>query len=278
MIPTTFVDAWVPEFIKSVEMFTGAGPTRETAPPSDATFAVDEPWFWLHHDFTRRDGTGRLWICVPLARGLALVAAGADDEAGREALLREVVSQSLQAAAQVLDTGDCPGLRCSAEGASEEPPASAPTGSVFWFRADDTLVPLTLRAEASFAGLCADEDASVDPQAPESDLTEPSGVPAAFARFEGVELPVRVVLGRAALRVRNVLELTVGSLIELDTRQTDSVDVCVHDAVIARGEVVSIRGNYGVRVKDVISERDRLGLSQRGRCRTMPASKPSRVH
>jgi flagellar motor switch protein FliN len=112
--------------------------------------------------------------------------------------------------------------------------------------------------------------ASDGPEPLVSDVREPaasaaSSEPAIFERFAGVELPVSVVLGRATLKVRDVLKLAVGSLIELDTRTTDPVDVCVHDGVVARGEVVSIKGNYGIRILEVTSQRERLSQQLRGR-------------
>jgi flagellar motor switch protein FliN/FliY len=49
-------------------------------------------------------------------------------------------------------------------------------------------------------------------------------------------------------------------LIELDRQIDDYVEVRVHGTVVARGEIVSIRGNYGVRIKEIISRQDRIAL------------------
>ena len=73
-------------------------------------------------------------------------------------------------------------------------------------------------------------------------------------------VPVAVVLGRAKLQIRDVLKLTAGSLVELDRRAGDFVDIVVHNSVVARGEVVSVGGNYGVRIQEVISRSDRFAL------------------
>jgi len=73
-------------------------------------------------------------------------------------------------------------------------------------------------------------------------------------------LPVTVLLGRAVLPIRDVLKIASGSLIELDRQIDDYVEVRVHGTVVARGEIVSVRGNYGVRIKEIISRQDRIAL------------------
>ncbi|MBV8069484.1 MAG: FliM/FliN family flagellar motor switch protein [Acidobacteriaceae bacterium] len=75
-----------------------------------------------------------------------------------------------------------------------------------------------------------------------------------------LELPLSVVLGRALLPIHEVLRLTTGSIIELDTKVGDAVEVMVHGKVVARGQVVSVDGNYGVRITHVTSTQDRMKL------------------
>jgi flagellar motor switch protein FliN/FliY len=81
-----------------------------------------------------------------------------------------------------------------------------------------------------------------------------------LSRLMDLQLPVTVLLGRAVLPIRDVLKIASGSLIELDRQIDDYVEVRVHGTVVARGEIVSIRGNYGVRVKEIISRQDRIAL------------------
>jgi flagellar motor switch protein FliN/FliY len=64
----------------------------------------------------------------------------------------------------------------------------------------------------------------------------------------GVKLPIRVLLGRTQLCLRDVAQLGSGSVVELDCSPNDPVEVIVNDKVIAHGEVVVVGGNYGVRV------------------------------
>jgi flagellar motor switch protein FliN/FliY len=73
-----------------------------------------------------------------------------------------------------------------------------------------------------------------------------------------VELPVSVSFGRAHLPLRDVLKLNSGSIVELNRTISDPVEIIVNNCVIARGEVVVVEGNYGVRIQHVISREERL--------------------
>lgn len=69
-----------------------------------------------------------------------------------------------------------------------------------------------------------------------------------------VDVPLSVTLrfGQRAMRLRDVLELNTGSLVELDREVEEPVDLMLGDRVIARGEVVIVDGNYGLRVQEII--------------------------
>ena len=86
------------------------------------------------------------------------------------------------------------------------------------------------------------------------------GVPPALDLLLDVEMPVSVSFGRTFLPVRDVLKLATGSIIELDRPVNQYVEVVVNNCVIARGEVVVIDGNYGVRIHEIISRGERLSL------------------
>lgn len=73
-----------------------------------------------------------------------------------------------------------------------------------------------------------------------------------------VELPVSISFGRAELPLKDVVKLTTGSIVELNRSITEPVEIIVNNCVIARGEVVVIEGNYGVRIDQIISRQERL--------------------
>lgn len=73
-----------------------------------------------------------------------------------------------------------------------------------------------------------------------------------------VELPVSISFGRAQVPLKDVLKLTTGSIVELNRTIDEPVEVIVNNCVIARGEVVVVEGNFGVRIHEVISRQERL--------------------
>jgi flagellar motor switch protein FliN/FliY len=73
-----------------------------------------------------------------------------------------------------------------------------------------------------------------------------------------VELPVSVSFGHAQVPLKDVLKLTTGSIVELSRAIIEPVDIVVNNCVIAKGEVVVVEGNFGVRIQHVISRSERL--------------------
>jgi flagellar motor switch protein FliN/FliY len=69
-----------------------------------------------------------------------------------------------------------------------------------------------------------------------------------------VEVPVSVSLGRTRMRMKDLLGLTQGSVVELDQYVGDEVEIRVNNCLIARGEVVGVDGNYGVRILRMAGE------------------------
>ncbi|KAB2337519.1 flagellar motor switch phosphatase FliY [Cytobacillus depressus] len=103
---------------------------------------------------------------------------------------------------------------------------------------------------------------------------QPTVQPAVFSNFEpyslqesesknlnmllDIPLQVTVELGRTKRSVKEILELSTGSIIELDKLAGEPVDILVNNRLIAQGEVVVIDENFGVRVTDIISQSDRI--------------------
>ncbi|MCS7043061.1 MAG: flagellar motor switch protein FliN [Bryobacteraceae bacterium] len=73
-----------------------------------------------------------------------------------------------------------------------------------------------------------------------------------------VDLPVGVTFGRTQLKLKDAIKLTSGSIVELNRSIIEPVEVIVNNCVIARGEVVVIEGNYGVRIQEIVSREERL--------------------
>jgi flagellar motor switch protein FliN/FliY len=73
-----------------------------------------------------------------------------------------------------------------------------------------------------------------------------------------IDLPLVVRFGRTELPLRHLMKLGPGSVIDLGRSPDDPVDVLVGNRVVARGEVVIVSGSYGVRILDVVSQRERV--------------------
>ena len=67
-----------------------------------------------------------------------------------------------------------------------------------------------------------------------------------------VPLQVTVEIGRARRKVQDILEFAKGSLVVLDKLAGDQVDLFVNGKCIARGEVVVIEDNFGVRITEIV--------------------------
>jgi flagellar motor switch protein FliN/FliY len=73
-----------------------------------------------------------------------------------------------------------------------------------------------------------------------------------------IPLDLSVELGRVKMLVKDVLELGTGSIVEIEKSAGEPVDVLVNGRVVARGEVVVIEDNFGVRLTEILSPQDRL--------------------
>lgn len=73
-----------------------------------------------------------------------------------------------------------------------------------------------------------------------------------------IPLQVTVELGRTKHSVKDILQLASGSIIELDKLAGEPVDILVNSRLIAKGEVVVIDENFGVRITDIMSQKERL--------------------
>jgi flagellar motor switch protein FliN len=80
-----------------------------------------------------------------------------------------------------------------------------------------------------------------------------SPVAAEIDLLSDVEMTVTVELGRTKMKVRDLLRMTEGSLIELGRSVGEAVDVLVNGSVIARGDVVVVDDELGIRITEFVS-------------------------
>ncbi|MBD3345472.1 MAG: flagellar motor switch protein FliN [Chitinivibrionales bacterium] len=73
-----------------------------------------------------------------------------------------------------------------------------------------------------------------------------------------VDLDVSIELGRTSLSIKRILELAPGSIVELDRMAGEPVDLMVNNKVVAKGEVVVVDENFGIRIVSLVSAEDRI--------------------
>jgi flagellar motor switch protein FliN/FliY len=95
-------------------------------------------------------------------------------------------------------------------------------------------------------------------QFPEFNEASTQPLPNNMELIKDVPLEVTVRLGKTVMKIRDILDLGDGSIIELDKLAGEPVDLLVNGKLVAKGEVVVIDENFGFRVKDIISPAERL--------------------
>jgi flagellar motor switch protein FliN len=73
-----------------------------------------------------------------------------------------------------------------------------------------------------------------------------------------VKLPVRVRIGKKRMLLKDVLNMDIGSVIELNQLANDPLDILVDNHVVAQGEVVIVDGNFGVQITTIGTKKERL--------------------
>ena len=80
------------------------------------------------------------------------------------------------------------------------------------------------------------------------------GIPSNIARLMDVNLSVTIELGRTSYTMERVLNLGEQSLVELDKHVGEPVDILVNGKIFARGEVVTVSENFGVRITELVAD------------------------
>jgi flagellar motor switch protein FliN/FliY len=88
--------------------------------------------------------------------------------------------------------------------------------------------------------------------------TEPTQLPANLKLLMDVPMNVSVEIGRKKMTLKNILDLGTGSVVELEKMANEPVDILVNGKLIAKGGVVVIDDNFGVRITDIIAPEERI--------------------
>jgi flagellar motor switch protein FliN len=188
-----------------------------------------------------------------------LVGEGMDQKAGWKELVRETLDA---AAGELLARA---AKKCKVA-SFEEIAVDSPVSHAFQLRSGDRTWTILVRDELSATaaetqpeagvkaapGTGAQEAPGIRPQPPSPGLTP------GLELLLDVELEASLRFGAREMPLGEILDLGPGDVVELDRHVADPVDLIVGDKIVARGEVVLVNGNFGLRVTEVAAPRKRL--------------------
>lgn len=225
---------------------------------------------WWEQSFSAAPDA-RFWVGAPesvwtVVGARILSAAGIDQAEAAEtrSTWLELLSQSLESLANAVGAHLQREVTCPERGERAAPPHVDEFFTVELEIAGTKLPPLLAAASDTFAGVMwasappASVTAAQPPAGAAPQLAETAPYNRMLDLLLDVEMPVSISFGRTHLPLKEALKLTTGSIVELNRTVAEPVDVIVNNCVIARGEVVVIEGNYGVRIREIMSRQDRL--------------------
>jgi flagellar motor switch protein FliN/FliY len=181
-----------------------------------------------------------------------LMGEGVDQRGGWGELLREVAD----AAAGELLAKTAQKVRVES---FEETAAESKVSHAFQLRTADRAWTVLVRDEVRVPKPAAKPSAPVADLrvSPDPELPKP-GVSPGVELLLDVELEATLRFGCREMPLGEILDLGPGDVVQLDRNVSDPVDLIVGDKIVARGEVVLVNGNFGLRVTEVAAPRRRL--------------------
>ncbi|MDQ0085882.1 flagellar motor switch protein FliN/FliY [Variovorax boronicumulans] len=85
-----------------------------------------------------------------------------------------------------------------------------------------------------------------------------STTPVDIARVLDVPVQLTAEIGRTRITIKNLLQLSQGSVVELDGLAGQPLDVLINGYLIAQGEVVVVNEKYGIRLTDIVTPSERM--------------------
>ena len=260
-----FIAEFTGRLSSAIEMMTGEKAEIRSQP---AGTSAEGALLW-QQPFS--DGPGAVWLrsAEPDYAAIGahiLRAAGVDDADGEttKSTYLETLSQALSGLGQAL-SGKLK-REVTPTGGQERDAAQSGAAPAQWFRIEivlpEQLAAIYIGFDSALLERLAGNEAGEGRKTPAAESsTAVMPQPSTSRTFEillDVELPVSVSFGRAQVQLKDVLKLTTGSIAELNRSIAEPVEVIVNKCVIARGEVVVVEGNFGVRIQQVISRQERL--------------------
>jgi flagellar motor switch protein FliN len=236
--------------------------------PAEAGVVPDADFLWWEQHF-QFSPEAVVWLGAPRATWeyagtLALKAAGLEEPPEGEARKTwlEIAGQWFAALARCFASALGSEVLCAGGEEKPDPPGLDEWAVLALTFGEIDLPPLVLTFSKRLLTLLAGSSGEQIAGAPVPGAGAPRAEAAVPSRtldlLLDVDLPVSISFGKTELPLKDVLKLTTGSIVELNRAVTDPVEVLVNHCLVARGEVVVVEGNYGVRIQHIVSREDRL--------------------
>ncbi|HXS76578.1 MAG TPA: FliM/FliN family flagellar motor switch protein [Terracidiphilus sp.] len=198
------------------------------------------------------DSMGQFTVVVdPRIVDAPLLGDGVDQEEAWKELVREVAEA---AAGELL--ADC-GVKCRVD-SIRRIEVSEIVSCNFHLTGGEHSWGVAVRDEVRSAR--GDDSSEGRPEAPvaDSEVSHHGGLSAGVELLLDVEIEAALRFGCCEMSLGEILELGPGAIIELDRHVSDPVDLIVGDKIVARGDVVLMNGNFGLRVTEIAMPQKRL--------------------
>ncbi|MGA7415385.1 MAG: flagellar motor switch protein FliN [Bryobacteraceae bacterium] len=250
-----FFEAWTGHFVAALTSLLG----EQVELLDDGKPPLTSPNCWFHQTFTPLGGSVSLGLdreavlCVGVPVRPSTVEAEGPGHA-TQSLVKMLGQAAAGMASQLSAQYKCE-VRAAAVTQSDQLPASVRHISQFRLVMGARSYPVSMAVALPTSGACS---------MPTHALAASVAVDSLAVNTRNldllldVELPISVSFGRAQLPLKDVIKLTTGSIVELNRSVSEPVDIIVNNCTIARGEVVVVEGNFGVRIKQIVSKQERL--------------------
>jgi flagellar motor switch protein FliN len=255
-----FLNAWLAEFGRAIEMFTGQQPSLGFSMTETLSIPKTAPALWMRQVFSC-DSDFEIWIGAEEATWTELGKSLGDGppDSLRSTYL-EIVNQAQQGAATVTSLGLPTPIRCG----NPETLSTARFDPAWFFLCDVELIdkagsPIVIAVEQTALKVLDIAPIPVVEKDASGSIAK-NVESSALRRMAGLSLPVSVSIGSTKLEITKVLRARTGSVISLAKDTSDAVDLLVDGVIVARGELVVVKGNYGFRVRQIVNQSHRISL------------------
>lgn len=250
------INVWLANLASTMETLTGACPRIQPAVPI-AAGSLPSELIWWEPDFS--DAEPSVWVGVgpSVRRALGFAASGEVISAdpgcrGAEQSYQELLQRSWQGVGGALGGGRM----------------TTPPQDAQMFR-----VVIEGLGTAAMELFAACREAPRDTREAKPERSKQARTGTALDCLLETEIPLSVRFGRARMLLQDIVRLSPGSVVDLNRNMDEQVDLMVNGHLLARGDVVSVQGNYALRITAV---RERGRLPERGSSPTVEFSKGAR--